>query len=254
MGERVQDQVEDSLICYNRHISSLRGKLFIVRSPGGFYFKVSTILLSNFTQIGENRITLSVKANAKVVPVLLSSHASKRRFAKLRVRRRYTRVTSHDIECGNLRSEIQVIRNSVERTTKVFKTTSFSIIAYGPPCVVKRRKLAGPRLPGTVTERRVLYSFSSITYRTTQILGSQKQFFLIREPFQLIRLVTALAGCGLRPGEVRLICPFVSGRPGVILVRTYGNKGSEVQIRQPLIICRQPKICARSILRLCQVI
>lgn len=254
MGGRVPGWVASRLMGSGRHVSSLRGKCCIVRSPSGFYFKVSTILLSNFTGMGGNRATLSLKAKAKVVPVLLGAGAGKGRFANLRVRGRYMSVTKHDIECGRLRSSIRVMRNSVGRTTSVFKTTSFSMIADGPPCVVKRRKLHGPSVPGTVTERRMLYGLRSIIDRTSGILGRHKEFCVIREPFELTRVVGILAGCHLRPGEVRLMCPCVSERPGVILVRTLGKKGSEIAIRPPLVMCGRPKICARGVLGVCSVV
>lgn len=229
------------------------GNCRVVRDPKQFYFKVSTILLDTFTGMGTKRYILSLKAKAKVLPVLLTTGAGKGRFAKLRVRRRDTSVTHQDIQRGRLRRRVSVIAKSVGRTSRVFKRNSVSIVAAGPPCVVNKRKLTGPRDTGTVTERRILYALSSVVQRDTQALGTKNEFCVMREPFQLTRVLATVYRTGLRPGQVHLICPCISGRPGVILVRKVHNTGSQVAIRPPLVICRGSNDCAQRVLRRCKV-
>lgn len=203
------------------------------------------MFLSSFTGMGPKRAILSVKAKGKVVPILLTKGAGKGRFAKLRVRTRATRVTEHDITRGRLRSEVDVMAKSVGRTTRQFGPTFFSIVAAGPPCVLTSRKLQGPSSDGTVTQRRILYALSSVLERDVQLLRSGNEFCVVREPFQLARVLAGVRRCGVRPGQVRFVRPCVSGRPAVILIRKVHKTGPEIAVRPPVVVCTGSKALLR---------
>lgn len=170
----------------------------------------------------------------------------------MRVRRGTYGLFSRDLRCGGLRSGVEVMGSSLGGLSNTLPLNSFSLITYGPPCGVDKKKVAGPRGTGLITERRSRYALSSIYHYNSSLLRFKKQLYVYRHPRELTSTVRTVHGCSIRPGGLELIRRQGSGTPGLFLLRNEENNGEKfLRIVPALFVRSRDKGFSRRVLGVC---
>ena len=227
---------------------TLKNGFKIIQDTELFQFGIDAVLLADFAarEVKPGDSVIDLGTGTGIIPLLLAGRwlsaceagVSKPpvTFTGLEVQEASADMAAQSVELNGLEGQIQIIHGDLKEAGSLFARHSFNVVTCNPPYMIDEHGRGNALDAKTIARHEVLCTLEDVVAAADTLLATHGKFFMIHRPFRLPEIFEALSAHKLEAKRMRLIQPFASKEPNMVLIEARKNAKRRLTIEPPLIV------------------
>jgi tRNA1Val (adenine37-N6)-methyltransferase len=221
---------KNNMLFENERLDDLQiNNLKIIQNPNFFCFGIDAVLLSDFAKIKKNSIVLDLGTGTGIIPILLSAKYNAKKIIGLEIQKKCYDMAKRSINYNNLNHLIDIVEGDIKNSPTIFKSIKFDTVVSNPPYIANNSGLTNTLQEKSIARHEILCTLEDVISSSSSLLKHSGSFYMIHKPSRLTDIITLMAKYKVQPKIIRLISPYASKEPTMLMVQ--GIKGANPGLR-----------------------
>ena len=210
--------------------------LRIIQDTELFCFGMDAVLLSGFLKVKKGGRLLDMCSGNGIVALLASAKTEAARIDALEINPKNTSLAERSVQLNGLKDRVFITCGDVREAGDIYPPASFDVISCNPPYIPEGTGLTNPDDSKALARHELKMDFTDLVRAAEKLLKPKCSLFLVHKAERLPELFIKLSTGRLEPKRLRIVCPYVTHEPAMVLIEAvkYGNPGMKAE--PPLII------------------
>lgn len=211
--------------------------LKIIQNNDGFKFGIDSILLSDFSKkIKNNSIVLDIGSGSGVISILLSGKTKAKKIIGIEVQKEVADMARRSVILNNLEDKIKIINDNIKNIEKYFQNNFFDVIVTNPPYQKNNTGLKSEDEKNLISRHEIECTLEDIIQKSYKILKDRGEFYMVHRPERLVDILYVMRKNKIEPKLIKFVCPKVSSKPSLVLIKGIKNAKEFLKVEKNLII------------------
>ncbi len=212
----------------------------IIQDPGRFCFGMDAVLLAGFVRVKPGERVLDLGTGTGILPILLEARTEGEAFTGLEIQQDSADMASRSVRLNGLEGKIRIVTGDIREAARIFGAASYHVVVSNPPYMTMSRGLLNPEQPKAIARHEVFCTLEDVLSQAAKVLVPGGRLYLVHRPFRLTEIMVGLCAHGLEPKRMRLVHPFISREPSMVLIGALKGGKPGLTVESPLVIYREP--------------
>ncbi len=227
-GERLDDL----------ELSNLR----IIQNPDKFCFGMDAVLLSGFVAVKQGSRVLDLCTGTGIIPLLLSAKTPAKEITGLEIQEESADMAARSVELNGLNEKIKIVTGDVCEASKLFGKGTFDAVTVNPPYMTGGHGIANPSDTKAVARHEILCTLDDVLRESAAVLKPNGHLFMVHRPFRIAEIIAGMLKYRLEPKRMRLVYPYVTSEPNMVLIEAVKGGKARVTVEKPLIVWKEKDV------------
>ena len=219
-------------------IDTLKNGYKIIQDSERFQFGIDAVLLADFAgkglKAGESVIDLGTGTG--IIPLLMAKGCEAAAFTGLEIQKDSADMAARSVALNALEGRIKIINGDLKDAGKLFPRHSFNVVTCNPPYMIDAHGKGNELDALTIARHEVLCTLEDVVAAADSLLATHGRFFMIHRPFRLPEIFSSLEKHKMEMKRMRLVYPFASKEPNLVLIEARKNAKRRLTIEPPLVV------------------
>lgn len=216
-----------------------RNDLFIIQDPEKFCFGMDAVLLSGFAASHAAlscRKILDLCTGNGIIPLLLSAKTKAEHITGMEIQTEMADMALRNVSMNSLNERISIINCDIKEASDHVKTASFDMITVNPPYFKAGHGITNPEDAKTISRHEVACTLGDVLKVSAAALKNGGYFYMVHKPQRTADVICEMRAAGIEPKTLKLVHPYITSEPSMILIEGRKGGGAEMRIEAPLVI------------------
>ncbi len=211
--------------------------LKIIQNNDGFKFGIDSILLTDFSKkIKNESIVLDIGSGSGIISILLSEKTKSKKIIGIEVQKDVADMARRSVILNNLENKIEIINDNIKNIEKYFQNNFFDVIVTNPPYQKNNTGLKSEDEKNLISRHEVECTLEDIIQKSYKVLKDKGVFFMVHRPERLVDILYIMRKYKIEPKVIKFVCPKVSSKPSLVLIKGIKNAKEFLKVEKNLII------------------
>jgi len=233
----------ESLVRADERLDDLQIKGYkIIQHPDKFCFGMDAVLLSGFAKVNEGELALDLGTGTGILPILLEAKNEGSHYTGLEIQAESVEMARRSVLYNDLQNKIDIIEGDIKEASSIFGKASMNVVTSNPPYMTNHHGLKNPNDAKAIARHELLCTLEDVVRETAAVLKPKGRCYFVHRPSRLVEIFEAMRKYKLEPKRMRLVYPYVTKEPNMVLVEGVRGGGSQLTVEPPLIVYEAPGV------------
>ena len=156
-------------------------------------------------------------------------------------------MAARSVKLNGLEDKIEIVNGDIRDASTLFGASSFDVVTTNPPYMAGLHGLTNADEAKTIARHEVLCTLEDVILQSAKLLKPGGRFFMVHRPFRLVEIFCLMHQYGIEPKRMRMVHPFVSKEPNMVLVEGLRGGNARLTVEKPLIVFKEQGIYTEEI-------
>lgn len=208
----------------------------IIQNPEYFCFGCDAVLLTGFTKIKKNEVSMDLGTGSGVIPILLEAKTPGSHFTGLEIQEEMAEMARRSVALNGLTEKIDIHLGDIKKIKDNYKESSYDVVTSNPPYMNNGGGLKNAFSPKAIARHEVCLTLEDIISGACHLLRAGGRLYMIHKPHRLVEIFTLLRKYKLEPKTMRQVQPFIEKPPEMVMLEAIKGANPMLKVEPALII------------------
>lgn len=212
----------------------------ILQDKERFMFGIDAVLLADFAKsnLKPSEKGIDLGTGNGIIPLLLVNQINE--IYGLEIQPDSANLATESVKINQLENKIKILQGDIKTVDTILPKHSFDFVVSNPPYMISDHGQHSPTDAKAIARHEVLCNLEDVVSAADYLLKPHGKFFMIHRPFRLPEIFASLNKHRIEPKRIRLICPFISTEPNIVLIEARKNAKPRLKIEPQLTVYEKP--------------
>lgn len=220
-GERLDDLVIDNLK--------------IIQHEKEFCFSLDAVLLAHFAFVRQGASVVDLGAGTGVIGLLLTTRGAGQ-IVGVEISPAMAQMAARSVCLNGLAERMRIIEGDFRQINKVMPSGTFELVVSNPPYRLIGGGYLNPNDKVARARHEITATIDDVIAAAKYLVKYRGRFAMVHLPERMAEILKKMSDAGLEPKRLRLVYPYLSQKPKILLVEGIRGAKPGLEVLPPLII------------------
>lgn len=216
--------------------SLFQGTLKLIQKRKGYRFSLDAVLLARLAPVAQGDRVIDLGTGCGIVPLIISLAGKAREIVGIELQPELADLAVRNVALNGRKDLITIYREDVNNLPARFPAQSFDCVVSNPPFRKLSTGRVNPREQQRLARHEVALALEDLLSVSFRLLKTHGRLFLIYPAARLADLFCRMRSCGIEPKAMQAVYGRIDSPAKMVLVEGVGESGTELQIKEPLVL------------------
>lgn len=224
-----------------------RGNYHIIQKEDGFCFGVDAVLLSSFVRVHAGERLIDLGTGSGILPLLLHAKTACRNLTGVELQPVYAEMAGRSVAMNGLEADIRIRQADV---TQLEERQAYDVVVSNPPYMRIGSGRINEKDSIALSRHETDCDLRGWLQSAAALLKENGRIYLVHRPNRLAELFQLMHEQRLEPKQLRMVQSYSDQKPVLVLVEGIKGAKPDLQVKEPLVIYREPNIYTEEVLNI----